>query len=92
MTMHFAAPKGNLKLVIFDDRPESATKGQSQEILIGEDHYKLVCIPPLVWYGFQCLGNAPAMITNCADIPHDPKEAQQIPLEDPRIPYHWSNY
>ena len=89
MTMHFAAPKGNLKLVIYDDRLASSTKGQVEEILIGEDHYNLVRIPPLVWYGFQCLGIVPAMITNCADMPHDPKEAEQIPLEDPRIPYRW---
>ena len=89
MTQYFAVPRGNIKLVIYDDRQDSPTNGQVQEILMGENNYQLVRIPLLLWYGFQCQGNEAAMIANCSDIPHDPKESLQIPLEDFRIPYQW---
>ena len=89
MTQLFVVPQGNVRLVIFDDRTGSATKTQVDEIMIGEDDYKVVRIPPQVWYGFGCLGKLPAMIANCSDIPHDPQESEHMPLEDAHIPYNW---
>ena len=90
MTQHFAVPRGDIKLVIYDDRSGSATHGEIQEISIGENNYQLVCIPPLVWYGFRAESKQPAMITNCSDIPHDPKEVELRPIGDPGIPYAWA--
>jgi dTDP-4-dehydrorhamnose 3,5-epimerase len=89
MTQHFAVPRGDIKLVIYDDRTGSATHGEIQEIGIGENNYQLVCIPPQVWYGFRAESKQPAMITNCSDIPHDPKEVELRPIGDPGIPYAW---
>jgi dTDP-4-dehydrorhamnose 3,5-epimerase len=89
MTQHFAVPRGAIRLVIFDDRPLSSTKGDVQEILSGENDYKLVRIPPLVWYGFRCESRQPAMIANCSDTPHEPQESELRPIEDERIPYVW---
>ncbi len=89
MTQHFAVPSGKLKLVVYDDRSSSATRGACQEICLGEDAYHLVRIPPQVWYGFRCLSEGPAMIANCADMPHDPGEVELRPLDDARIPYKW---
>ena len=34
--------------------------------------------------------NIPALICNCADIPHDPDEGRRLPANDPSIPYQWS--
>jgi len=89
MTQHFAVPRGDIKLVIYDDRPGSSTKGEVQEISTGDKNYALICIPPLVWYGFGCDGKEPAMIANCSDIPHDRVESEVVPIEDARIPYSW---
>ena len=88
MIQHFAVPSGNIRLVIFDARNDSPTNGQLQEILTGEDHYARVRIPPGVWYGFQAL-ERDAMIANCASIPHDPAEAENIDLHSEHIPYRW---
>ncbi|MBF0489596.1 MAG: dTDP-4-dehydrorhamnose 3,5-epimerase family protein [Candidatus Omnitrophica bacterium] len=89
MTQHFAVPRGDIKLVIYDDRAGSSTQGKVQEINVGEKNYQLICIPPQLWYGFCAQGDQPAMIANCSDIPHDPQEVEQVFLGDGRIPYSW---
>lgn len=86
-TQNFAIPVGNIKLVLFDDRESSSTKGKIQEIFIGTDNYQLVQIPTNIWYAFKSVNNEQAMITNCADIPHDPNESMQLDLTTDQIPY-----
>jgi len=89
MTQNFAVPVGTIRLVIFDSREGSKTFGKVQVLEIGEGNYSLVKIPPLVWYGFCGLSDIPAVIANCSDIPHDPKETEKIEHNDPKIPYTW---
>ncbi len=91
MSQHFAVPRGEIKLMIFDDRKDSKTKGQVQEIEFGESNYQLVCVPPQVWYGFCAKSSVPAMMANCSDIPHDPKETEVCSIDDARIPYVWKS-
>jgi dTDP-4-dehydrorhamnose 3,5-epimerase len=90
MTLNYAVPVGMVKLVCYDDRPGSATHGLVQEIHTGELNYALVTIPPMVWNGFKGAGTQPALVANCATIPHDPDE---IVRKDPftkEIPYDWA--
>jgi hypothetical protein len=35
MTLNYAVPHGKIKFVLFDERPESATRGELQEIYMG---------------------------------------------------------
>ena len=88
---HFAVPSGLLRIVLYDDRQGSATRGVLCELALGRpDNYALLRIPTGVWYGFAAMGDAPALICNCADIPHDPAEGQRLPVDDPSIPYAWN--
>ncbi len=90
MTLNYAVPVGMVKLVLYDDRPGSATRGTLQELHVGELDYSLVTIPPMVWNGFKGEGSGPALVANCATEPHDPDEIDRLdPLSD-RIPYDWS--
>jgi len=89
MILNYAVPYGKIKVVLYDDRPNSPTQKEIQEILLGEDHYQLVTIPPLIWNGFQCLGQNPAIVANCASIPHDPGESERLDAFDLKIPYTW---
>ena len=90
-TQPFAVPSGLLKIVMYDDRPDSETRGVLCELALGRpEHYGLLRIPVNVWYGFTAMGDAPALICNCADIPHDPTEGLRLPVNDPSIPYQWS--
>lgn len=89
MTLNYAVPSGMIKLVCYDDRPESSTEGEVQEMHIGELNYALVTIPPLVWNGFKGEGAAPALVANCATIPHDPDEIERLDPFTSEIPYVW---
>jgi dTDP-4-dehydrorhamnose 3,5-epimerase len=90
MTLNYAVPVGMVKLVCFDDRQDSPTRGAVQELHLGELNYVLVTIPPNVWNGFKCEGDASALVANCASIPHDPGEIERLdPLEN-HIPYDWT--
>jgi dTDP-4-dehydrorhamnose 3,5-epimerase len=89
MTLNYAVVVGRIKLVLFDDRKNSPTKGEIQELFIGEDNYCLVKIPPKVWNGFKGVGAKPAIVANCATIPHDPQEIVRVDPVKNDIPYNW---
>lgn len=89
MTLNYAVPYGNIKLVLFDERAGSQTKGELQEIFLGLDNYCLVKIPPLVWNGFKGIGTTMAIVANLATFPHSPDEIERLDPFDKRIPYNW---
>ena len=90
MTLNYAVVSGMIKLVLHDDRPESPSHSQVQEIFMGEANYCLVRIPPMVWNGFKGIGTAPAIVANCATIPHDPSEIERLDPVSSSIPYDWA--
>ncbi len=90
MTLNYAVVSGMIKLVLYDDRPESPSKGELQEIFVGDSNYVLVRIPPGVWNGFKGIGVAPAIVANCATLPHDPDEIMRMDPFDNHIPYDWA--
>lgn len=89
MILNYAVPHGNIKLVLYDGREGSATKGEVQEIFLGPDNYCLVTIPSLVWNGFKGIGTEMAIVANCASVPHDPREIERMDPSDSAIPYVW---
>lgn len=90
MTLNYAVIVGAIKLVLYDDREGSPTKGQVQELVVGEENYCLVTIPPMVWNGFKGVGTETAIVANCATLPHDPTEISRKDPFDPSIPYDWA--
>jgi|TARA_B100001094_G_C18000953_1_gene705145 dTDP-4-dehydrorhamnose 3,5-epimerase len=89
MTLNYCSAYGNIKLVLFDERKKSKTKGLVQEIFLSNDNHILVSIPPMVWNGFCSADENLAVLANCSDIPHDKEEILRIPFDDPKIPYKW---
>jgi dTDP-4-dehydrorhamnose 3,5-epimerase len=89
MGLNYAVISGMIKLVLYDDRENSPSRGLVEEIFIGESNYCLVQIPPGVWNGFKGIGTLPSIVANCATHPHDPDEITRIDACDPRIPYDW---
>ena len=90
MTLNYAVPVGMIKLVCYDDRPASRTRGTLLELFVGDLNYVLVTVPPFVWNGFKGISSGPAIVANCATEPHDPGE---IVRQDPAISdiaYDWS--
>lgn len=91
MTLNYAVPHGNIKLVLYDDRADSPTHGEVQELFLGPDNYCLVTVPPMVWNGFQGIGAEMAIVANCTDIPHEPGEIHRRDPFDRSIPYDWAD-
>ena len=89
MTLNYAVVHGSIKLVLYDDRDESKTKGTIQEIILSNENHYLVSIPPKIWNGFCSASNEDAILANCSDIPHDKDEIVRLPFDDPKFPYKW---
>ena len=89
MTLNYAVIQGMIKLVLYDDRENSPTKGNLMELFIGEENYCLVKIPPNIWNGFKGIGNRSAIIANCSTLPHNPDEIKRISPFNKEIPYNW---
>jgi len=89
MTLNYAVIYGEIKFVLFDDRPESKTRGEIQELFLSPENYCLVTVPPLIWNGFKGIGDQTSIVANCASIPHDPNEIERRAVSDASIPYDW---
>ncbi len=91
MTLNYAVVSGMIKLVLYDPRENSKTKGEVQEIFLGSENYSLVTIPTGVWNGFKGISSPMAIVANCATLPHDPEEIIRLdPISNTEIPYDWS--
>lgn len=87
---NIAVPVGRIKLVIYDNRYKSSTINNLLVLELGRpDTYFRVQIPPGVWYGFTCISASAALIVNCANIPHNPKESEILSYFDSLVPYSW---
>ena len=86
----YACIQGRIKLVLWDGREGSSTRGAQQKIFVGPDEYQLVVVPPGVWHGFQGLAEPVSILANCATEPHDPDELHRLDPHSPAIPYDWS--
>ena len=88
MTMNLVVPLGEIKVVIYDDRSESCTKGFYYEEILSIDNYCRLTIPPGLWMSFKGLSKAENILINFSDICHDPNESENIPLDV--ITYNWN--
>lgn len=91
MTLNYACVFGRVKLVMFDDRLGSPTRGALMEKFLGPDDYSLVQIPPGVWNGFKGMSEPQAVVANCCTHAHDPEAARTERLDpfENGIPYDW---
>ena len=89
MTLNYAAIYGEIKFVLYDDRPNSKTKGCVDEYFLSPENYCLITVPPMVWNGFKGIGTKDSIVANCATIPHDPLEIERKSAFDTIIPYDW---
>ena len=85
----YAVPVGMIKLVLWDNWPDSPTYRELMELFTGEDAYQLVRIPTGVINGYKVIGTREAMVANCATLVHEPDEMLRYdPLGD-KVPYSW---
>ena len=91
-TDNMVVVKGMAKVVLYDPRDDSPTKGIVNEFFIGEDNPRLISIPAQVLHGFKAYGLEPAYIVNTVTEPYNHKEPDEFRIDpfDNDIPYDWS--
>ena len=90
-TDNMVVVKGMMKVVLYDGRERSSTKGEVNEFFMGIHNTMLLQIPPFVFHGFKCIGEEEAMVVNCPTETfnyEDPDEFRVDPHEND-IPYDW---
>jgi dTDP-4-dehydrorhamnose 3,5-epimerase len=84
--------QGHVKLVLYDGRNESSTRGRVMELHTGDARPAFVVLPIGVWHGLQNLGSTDALMlnfpTNAYD--YDDPDHYRLPYDSPEIPYTWS--
>jgi dTDP-4-dehydrorhamnose 3,5-epimerase len=91
-TDHFCCVKGMLKVVLYDDREGSATRGEVNEFFIGEKRPQLLRIPAGVLHGMKGVGVEPALLINVPDQVYDYADPDEFRVHphDNDVPYDWS--
>ena len=89
MTLNYSAAYGKIRLVLYDDRKNSKTRGYIQEIILSNTKHFLIVIPPKIWNGFCSADGNIAVLANCSDIPHNKSEIIRLPFNDLKFPYKW---
>jgi dTDP-4-dehydrorhamnose 3,5-epimerase len=83
--------KGMLKLVLFDDRDGSPTRGEVNQLFIGDYNPMVVKVPKMIYHGWKCISETEALAINIPTEPYDRESPDEYRL-DPHvnnIPYSW---
>jgi dTDP-4-dehydrorhamnose 3,5-epimerase len=88
---NIAVVKGMLKLVLYDDREESPTRGEINEFFIGEQNPVLVHVPKRILHGWKCVSHEEAMVINCVTEPYNREhpDEHRLPYDSEEVPYDW---
>ena len=90
-TDHFVFVKGMAKVVLYDNREGSKTRGEINEFFMGEQNPILLVIPPFVLHGMKGIGTEPAYLVNTPTehyVYDDPDEFK-VPPHGAEVPYNW---
>ena len=91
LILNYICISGMIKLVLFDTRADSKTKGCLQEIFFGEDNYCLVHIPAGIANGSKGIASPSSILCNVASEPHNPNlKYQRVDPHSGEIPYDWT--
>lgn len=91
-TDHFACLQGMAKVVLYDGREGSPTKGEVNEFFIGPLNPLLIKIPPSVMHGFKGLGPGLTLMVNVPTelYNYDSPDEYRLPPHTDQIPYDWA--
>ncbi len=90
-TDNFVCVFGMAKVVLYDAREDSTTKGRINEFFTGEKRPMLITIPPLVWHGFKSVGPDKAVIVNIPTklYDYDEPDEHRVPYDTSEVDYDW---
>lgn len=90
LKLNYMCIHGMIKLVLFDTRPDSPTKGILQEVFFGDHNYCLVHIPCGIANASKGMTYPYAISCNVASEAHNPNlKYKRIDPHSGEIPYSW---
>lgn len=84
---------GEVEVVLYDERPGSATFGLISRIVLTEYRRRIMNIPPGVWHALHNIGNKDAIAVNFPThlYDHSGPDKYRLPLNNERIPFKFDN-
>ena len=87
---------GNFKLLLWDPRPDSPTRGNRFAVIAGQDNPVVVTVPPGVVHGYRNISSQDGWVVNCPnrlfagrhrkhpvdEIRHEDRKDSDFPMED----------
>ena len=89
---NFVTVRGMMKVVLYDGRENSPTRGEVNEFFMGEQNMLLVQIPTFVLHGFKTISETEAILINSPTEVYnyaEPDEFRVHPHEND-VPYDWA--
>ena len=80
---------GEVEVVLFDDRPDSPTRGMVAKIVLSEYRRRLLNIPAGIWHADRNIGARDAVVINFPTKPYDHAnpDKYRLPLDTDQIPH-----
>ena len=88
MTLNLVVPVGSVLFCFMDVREKSSTFNKTCKIILSQEPYSRLTVPPGIWFGFKGLSDGLNLICNVADIPHESQEVLRKDID--RINMDWS--
>ena len=88
MTLSLIVPVGSVLFCFMDVREKSSTLNETYKIILSQEPYFRLTVPPGIWFGFKGVSDGLNMICNVANIPHDPQEVLRKNINE--IDMDWS--
>lgn len=85
----FGVISGDIVVAIYDNRDDSATKGELNLFAMGESQGKegqyLLLVPERTYHGFVVVSDKPATLFNYPSRLYDPEEEHRLPFTDYKL-------
>jgi len=81
--------RGLIRVVLYDAREDSPTRGRVNEFRFGTVRPALVVVPNQVWHGIQNLASTQSSVLNLVDRAYDYGDPDhwRLPVDTPHIPF-----
>ena len=81
MTLNLVVPVGRVLFHFIDGRTNSKDYNKLHSIVLCQSPYFRLTVPPMFWFGFKGLSDGLNLISNQADLEHDPDEVERKSID-----------
>jgi len=86
MVLNLVVPIGCIRFYLWDERSVSDHDGARWACVdLGTENYQRLTVPAGLWVAFRGLGPGENWLLNLASVPHEPSEAESLPLDDTKF-------